>query len=81
MSNDSVPAAVDFSHDEGESSGLVSMCPGPGVVTVLTASRAVLRAEQAAAAEQLGGQAGQVPDLRGRRPPPLHPPSGHHHHP
>ena len=60
---------------------LVSMCPGPGVVTVLTASRAVLRAEQAAAAEQLGGQAGQVPDLRGRRPPPLHPPSGHHHHP
>ena len=60
---------------------VVSMCPGPGVVTVLTASRAVLRAEQAAAAEQLGGQAGQVPDLRGRRPPPLHPPSGHHHHP
>ena len=60
---------------------LVSMCPGPGVVTVLTASRAVLRAEQAAAAEQLGGQAGQVPDLRGRRPPPIHPPSGHHHHP
>ena len=60
---------------------LVSMCPGPGVVTVLTASRAVLRAEQAAAAEQLGGQAGQVPDLRGRRPPPLHPPRGHHHHP
>ena len=60
---------------------LVSMCPGPGVVTVLTASRAVLRAEQAAAAEQLGGQAGQVPDLRGRRPPPLHPTSGHHHHP
>ena len=59
---------------------LVSICPGPGVVTVLTASRAVLRAEQAAAAEQLGGQAGQVPDLRGRRPPPLHPPSGHHHH-
>ena len=60
---------------------LVSMCPGPGVVTVLTASRAVLRAEQAAAAEQLGGQAGQVSDLRGRRPPPIHPPSGHHHHP
>ena len=60
---------------------VVSMCPGPGVVTVLTASRAVLRAEQAAAAEQLGGQAGQVPDLRGRRPPPLHPPRGHHHHP
>ena len=60
---------------------VVSMCPGPGVVTVLTASRAVLRAEQAAAAEQLGGQAGQVPDLRGRRPLPLHPPRGHHHHP
>ena len=78
MSNDSVSAAVDFAHDEGEPS---VQCPGPGVVTVLTASRAVLRAEQAAAAEQLGGQAGQVPDLRGRRPPPLHPPSGHHHHP